>query len=524
MTPIELAVALATIVVALEFLSRQLKIPRPVVLALGGLLLGLAWRPLRLPDLSLPTDLTLALLLPPILALAAYRVALGAFRSLLRPILMLAVGLVAVTMLGVAGVAHALVPAISWPLAFALGALLAPPDVVTATSVADRLGIGNRLVTILEGEGLVNDATSLVAYQLAVAAVITGHFSWGGATLEVLRSTPIGVLTGLVMGWLTAAVRRRVDDPMVETVVSLVVPYIAWLLAERIGGSSVLAVVTFGFFIRHKATELGAAGTRLANRSVWQVVDFITGGLVFLLVGIEIGRVSALVVTGPVLLLTLAITTTVIVLRLLWMWLLPELAALLRRTPPQYTWGERTVLGWAGMRGVVSLALALALPAQGADGPVAARDIVILAALSTVLLTLVGQGASLGLVIRWLGIGDPGSEAREIAAARQEAIGAARDSVYRAVLDRRLSDTERDRLLDRLKEHLSLAGSLNARRSQVSEEMEDVLVRALAAARRAVLERRDRGELNEDSTARLEAALDMDELALRGASGDLIAR
>ncbi|GJG89645.1 hypothetical protein tb265_48260 [Gemmatimonadetes bacterium T265] len=221
-------------VVALGMLAERLTTPRPVVFAIGGHALGVVWHLVPgMRAVGLAPDLALALFLRPVLAWGAFTVPLGAFHANLQWIVLLAFGLVFATTALVAVVARALDPALPWAAAFALGALLAPPDPVAATSVGGRLGLRNRLVTILDGEGMVNDATSLVAFQLAVAAAVTGQFGWGHAGLEFLRPTPIGVGVGLAVAWLTATVRRRLHDPVVETALSLATPYVAHVAAGR---------------------------------------------------------------------------------------------------------------------------------------------------------------------------------------------------------------------------------------------------------------------------------------------------
>ncbi|HEU4697812.1 MAG TPA: cation:proton antiporter [Gemmatimonadales bacterium] len=527
MHSLELVVALAAAVVAMDLLARRVATPRPVVLAAGGLLLGLLWSVVPLPGFTIEPDLVLALLLPPLLAAGAFRVPLGAFRASLGAITLLAVGLVLATMVAVAAVAHAVVPGLAWSAALVLGAIVAPPDAVAATTVAARMGLRNRLVTILEGEGLVNDATALVAYELAVVALVTGHVSGTAVALAAVRDAPLGVLVGLVVGWLTAAIRRRVDDPMIETAVSLLVPYVAYLAALRVGGSGILAVVAFGFYIRRRATEIGAPATRLVSRTVWSAVDFVTGGLVFVLVGIELGRVVARGLRPALVGETALVAATAIAVRLVWMYVVPQATRLLpgTRDHPRPSWGELTVLGWAGMRGVVSLALAIALPGATAAGtPFAARGDVVVLALGVVLATLLGQGLTLAPLIRLLGVGDPGAAAREEHAARLAAVAAGRARLAQLAAERAVSDADRAALLLRLGEDLGLAAGDGRARAAALPGGEDgirLLAAALAAERAVVLRRRDAGRLDERSATRLEAALDLDEIALRGAAGEL---
>jgi monovalent cation/hydrogen antiporter len=524
-TSLELAIALATAAVALDLLARRLATPRPVVLAAGGLVLGLFWA--RIPDLpafAIPPYLVLGLVLPPLLAAAAFRVPLGAFRASLRPITLLAVGLVLVTMTGVAAVAHSVIPGLPWAAAFVLGAAVAPPDPVAATAVAGRVGLSNRLVTILAGEGLVNDATALVAYQVAVAAVLTGGFSWGHTAVEMVRSAPLGILVGLGVGLVTAAVRRRVNDTMVETAVSLLVPYVAYVVADRVGGSSVLAVVALGFFLRRRATELGAPATRLVNRVVWQAVDFLMAGLVFVLVGIELGRVATQVSPG-ILLHALAVVAATIIIRLLWMYSVPYATRLVtssdRPGPPA---SELTVLGWSGMRGVVTLALALAIPLRTASGaPFPARNELVAIALAVVLVTLLGQGLTLAPLIKRLGMADPDAPAREERAARAAAERAGRERIERLEAEGAITADQRARLLDVLALEMGTPGRQGrlAARLESNQESRSLLL-ALADARRAILRLWDDGDLNDESAARLEAELDLSEVSLRGTAGEIV--
>ncbi|HUR94119.1 MAG TPA: Na+/H+ antiporter [Gemmatimonadales bacterium] len=531
LSALELFIALAAVAVALDFLARKLATPRPVVLAAGGLLLGIALRGVPgLPALQVDPQTSLDIVLPPLLAVAAFRVPLGAFRASLRPITLLAVGLVLATMAGVAAVAHAIVPGVTWAAGWVLGAVVAPPDPVAATTVGRGLGLPNRLVTILEGEGLVNDAGALVTYQLAVAAVVTGVFSWQHAGLEVVRSVPVGVLTGLAVGWATAFIRRRVDDVMIETAVSLLLPYVAYLLAERLGGSAVLSVVAFGFFIRRRATEIGTPATRLVSRTVWQAIDFVTGGLVFILVGLELGRVVAAGLSGPLIAQAAVVSAAAIAIRLGWTYFVPHVVRMVTREPREsmLTMAELTVLGWSGMRGVVSLALALAIPMQTAAGePFPARHALVTIALVVVLATLLGQGLTLAPLVRALGLADPDASKRQEHEARTAAVEAGRACIDRRAADRELAPDVHGRLVERLGQDVGLTAANGDGREAAlpgGHEVVEVLLEALECERAAILRLRDDGRLNEESAASLEAELDLDELTLRGDAGQLAAQ
>ena len=394
--------------------ARRLATPMPVVLATVGIALGAAWHLVPgLPSVSVPADRVLLVFLPPLLTTAAYSLPLGAFRRNLRPIALLAVGLVLATMAATALVAHA-AAGLSWAAAFVLGAIVAPPDPVAATAVARQTGLPHRLVVILEGEGLVNDAIAIVAYGLAVDAVVTGRFSWGDAALAVAREAPLGVLVGLVVGWIVTRLRRRIDEVAVEAGISLLTPYVAYHLADRVGASGVLAVVTLGFVLQRRATDTSLPAARLVARIVWNAIRFASAALVFVLLGLLMGEIASTGISRPLALAGAAVAGAVIALRLLWMYTVPRLArAVFRDARAPATRGELTVLGWSGMRGVVSLALALALPAFPGNGGGDVRHAVVFLTFAVIVATLVLQGATLLPLVRWLGVGDPERERRD---------------------------------------------------------------------------------------------------------------
>lgn len=527
----EVAIAVAVCIVALTFAARRLSTPRPIVLAAGGLALGAISVAIPgFPRLTIDPHLILALVLPPLLLVAAFRVPLGAFRSSLRPITLLAVGLVLVTMALVALTARMLLPGLPWAAALALGAIVAPPDPVASTAVARQVGLSNRLVTILEGEGLVNDATALVAYQIAIAAAVSGEFSIGGVGIELARAVPVGIAIGLAIGWLSAQVRRRVDDPLLETATSLLMPYVAYIAADLVGGSGILAVVALGMFLRRRATELGSPSTRMVNRVVWQTVDFVVGGAVFAFIGIELGQIMAQGVVNTWILHAAAVAAVAIAVRLAWMYVVPEVTRRLpgasRDSAP--TFGERAVLGWAGMRGVVTLALALAIPFARDDGsPFPARYELITISLGMVLITLLGQGLTLAPLSSWLKVGDPRAAERDERAARVAAERAAAARLDALARDGVINAAQRERLTERMRRDLGVApdtASGRGRSAEADAGLEEAIIAAFAAEREAVLKRRNDGDLDEETAARLEAELDLDELALQGDVGRIVNR
>jgi CPA1 family monovalent cation:H+ antiporter len=519
-TGLGLIVGLLIIAIALAFLAQRLDTPRPIVLAVGGLVLGIIWHLIpNTPVLHLAPDLVLALFLPPVLAWASFTVPLGAFRANLHWIILFAVGLVAVTMVVVAVVAHALGPAMPLAAALALGALVAPPDPVAATSVGGELGLRNRLVTVLDGEGLVNDATSIVLYNLAIAAVVTGHFSWWHGLLELVRTIPIGVAVGLAVGWATAAVRRRVDDAVLETTLSLIVPFLAYLLAGWARGSEVLSVVALGLYLRRHVTDIEAPSTRLVSDTVWRTVDFVVEGIVFLMVGAVLGETAAEVLSLSILWQGVVVSAAAIALRLVWMHVVPRVVYLIRppREDEPASSAERTVLGWAGLRGVVSLALALAIPEQIASGaPFPARGWLVLVAYIVIFVTLILQGLTLAPLIHRLGVGDPGAERREEIAARRLAVHAAADRIDEITRQEAIPPAERARIRARLAHDLGLARTPGAESAQAElhDRVRQILREALIAERDEVLRLRNAGQVSDDVARQLEMELNLDLLRL----------
>ncbi|MGO8701014.1 MAG: Na+/H+ antiporter [Limisphaerales bacterium] len=423
-------VGLLLTVAILAMLARKLNVSYPILFVLGGLVLS--WIP-GLPRVALDPDLVFLFFLPPLLFPPALFTSWRDFRANLRPILLLTVGLVIYTTVVVAYLAQYFLHV---PLAagFVLGAIISPPDAIAATAITRRLKVPRRIVTILEGESLVNDATALVAYRFALAAVISGSFSMARASSQFFIVSCGGVLTGLAVGWLAQQFHRRVDDAPIEITVSLLTPFAAYLLAEQLAGSGVLSVVTAGLYLGRRMPELITFKTRLQSGPVWEMVEFLLNGFVFILIGLQLPEVlSALSVehfpirqlVADALLITLALS----VLRIIWVLpatYLPRLMfKTIRRRDPYPDWRHVAIVAWTGMRGVVSLAAALAIPLTLNDAPggppFPGRNRILFITFVVILATLVGQGLSLPLLIRWLGIRDDGASEKEELAARIKA-------------------------------------------------------------------------------------------------------
>ncbi|MFD9486432.1 Na+/H+ antiporter [Streptomyces sp. NPDC059991] len=387
----------------------RLGLPAPVLMTLlGGVLALLPF----VPNVAVPPDFILPLVLPPLLYASVQRTSWRQFAANVRPILLLAVALVFVTTAAVAAVAHAIVPGLPIAAAVALGALVAPPDPVAATAVAGSLGLPRRLVSILEGEGLFNDVTAIVLYHVAIAAAVSGDFSWPGAVGELVLSAVVAVVVGLVLGWTANKLMGLLDDATLQIGLTLLVPFVGYVLAEEFGGSGVLAVLTLALFLAEHAVDADDVQGRLAGATFWQIVDTLVTGIAFGLIGLELhnvfgtatGRVGEMAGWGAV------VVGVVVGVRLVWLlpatWLAKRLHTLRDYNEEiPTTWRETIVMWWAGMRGVASVALALAIPFRTEDGsPFPARDEIVFVAFCVIMVTLVLQGLTLPSLVRRLGV------------------------------------------------------------------------------------------------------------------------
>jgi monovalent cation/hydrogen antiporter len=515
--------ALMVAVAALSIVARAVNLPYPILLVLGGLVMGFIP---GLPDIELPPEFVLVLFLPPLLYYAAFFSSPREMRADLRAISLLAIGLVLATTAAVAVVAHALIGGLPWAAAFALGAIVSPTDPLAATSIARRLGVSRRLVTLLEGESLVNDATGLVAYRIAVAAVGGSFVAWE-AGLRFLASSAGGVAIGLVVGWFVAEVRRRLEDPPIEIVLSIVTGYAAYLPAEMLEVSGVLAAVTAGFFVGWRAPELASPATRLLGFSFWEVLTYLLNASLFMLVGLQLhpilsgvtGR-SAATLAG----LGVGISAVVIGVRLAWGFTVPYIIRALDRRPSQVARRagprDRLVVGWSGMRGAVSLAAALALPLEDASGQsFPERNLIIFLTFAVILSTLVVQGLTLPALIRRLRLRGDDVDEREELQARLDATDAALARLEELAAE----DWTRDDTLDRLR------GLYEYRRKRLSARaglVEDngyeerslayqrVLRELLEAQRRAIIRLRNEGTISNDVMHRVERDLDLEDSRL----------
>jgi Na+/H+ antiporter len=526
-------------VAGLVLLANVTNVPYPIFLVIGGLALGFVP---GVPEVELAPDLVLLIFLPPLLYVSAFFSSPRDLRANIRPIGLLSVGLVALTALVVAGAAH-WVMGFSWPVAFVLGAVVSPTDPVAATAIAQRLGVPRRIVTVLEGESLVNDGTALVLYQTAVRVASWGvAFSLlelGALGLRLVVGLAVGVAIGLLVGYIIVAVRRRIEDSLVEVTVSLLTGYAAYLPAEELNSSAVpasgvLAAVTAGLYLGWHAPRLTSPNNRLQAFAVWDVLTFVLNSVLFVLVGLQLPGIlegiSEDYSLGMLASYAAVVCLAVILARFVWVfpatYVPRKVSRRIRERDPSPPWQNITVIAYAGMRGAVSLAAALAIPLTTQDGaPFPERDLIIFLAFCVIFVTLVGQGLSLQPLIRWLDVqGDGGSEKEEIKA-RLLAAEAALDRIEELVDEDWVYEDTAERMRGiygyRRRRFAALQhGSMEAE----DGEEEDLEGRSaafqrlrrelLGAEREAVLRLRSEGKIGDEVMHRIERDLDLEDSRL----------
>jgi Na+/H+ antiporter len=495
-------------------LARRIGVLAPILLVAAGV--GLSFVPF-LPQVRLDPQLVLTGLLPPLLYIAALESSVPALRHNVRPILLLAVGLVLFTAGAVAVVTHALLPQVPFAACLALGAVVAPPDAIAASAVARRVGLPRQLVSILEGESLINDATALVLLHLAVTAALGMAVGPGEVTVELFRVAGGGLVVGVVGALIFDRLHRWLTDPVLENTLSLLTPFAVVIVAELVGVSGVVAVVTAGLALGHRMPVLLSAASRLQLVAFWRLAKFLLEGLVFLLVGLQLPEVLANLPSPPgqVVAITLAVLAAVLLGR--FVWILPgvylsRLVPRIRRGGPPVPIGMPVVVAWAGMRGVVTLAAALTLPLTLADGAAYPRELFVYLALAVIVTTLVAQGATLPAVARLtrLPVDDPRRDARAEAAVQQEATHAAR-----RWLEEHAGEMPTD-ALDLLRRTVREArGRADGSAVGPLREYDRVRHELIDIERRVFRDARDRGRISEEALNRAYRALDLEESLLR---------
>jgi CPA1 family monovalent cation:H+ antiporter len=510
---------------AMIVLVPKLRVPYPILLVVGGLALGFVP---GVPEVELSPELILVGILPPLLYGAAFFTSLRDLRANVRPVTLLSVGLVLLTMVVVAVVAHELV-GLPWAAAFVLGAVVSPTDPIAATAIMQRLGVPRRIVSVVEGESLVNDGTALVALRFAVAAALTGTFSLFEASASFVLNVAGGVAVGLAVGWIVRQVRRRLDFPVAEVTISLLTGYFAFIPAELLGVSAVIAAVTSGIYLGWYTPELTTPEVRLMGESAWEIVTFLLNAVLFTLIGLQLPVILDELdayATGELLWWAVAVWLTVLVVRALWVYPAAKLPRLLvrriRERDPMPTPAALALVTWSGMRGAVSLAAALAVPLTIDTGePFPGRSLILFLTFAVILGSLVVQGLTLPAVIRLLRLEDDGQdEIREEAEARIHAAAAAllrldeleAEEWVRTDTAERVRggyNFRRDRFSVRL-EGVEDDGSIEAR----SQDFQRLRRELLNAERAAVLQLSRGGRISEDVARRVLRDLDLEDARL----------
>lgn len=520
----ELLIAgLLVAVAGLSVLARRLSVPYPIVLVVGGAVFGFVP---GLPEVKLDPEVVLVVFLPPLVYGASIFANFGDFRANLRTLTLSTVGLVLATMCAVAWAAHALVPGLPWEAAFVLGAIVSPTDPLAAAAIMRRLDAPRRLVSGIEGEGLFNDVTALVAYRVAVAAVVAGSFSLADAGLKFVVGAAGGVAVGFAVGWIVAEIRKRITDTQVNVTISLLTGYAAFVPANAVGASGILATVTAGIYMGIRGPQIVPGRARLEGYFVWDILDFIINAILFVLIGLQLRAVisglsgySAVTLGGY----ALAVTGVVVGTRLVWFFTVPYVIRAIDRRPAQRArrvgarW--RLVVAWSGMRGAVSLAVALALPFTTDAGGFPKRNLIVFLTFAVIFFTLVGQGLSLPVLIRRLGLSDGGVDAEEEIRARLAATKAAIAQIDALAGEEWTHDETVERMRNlyeyRKRRFAARAGKIEddgyEDRSLAYQQMVQLV---LGAQRQALLRMRSDGKLSNEVMNRILHELDLEESRL----------
>jgi monovalent cation/hydrogen antiporter len=527
------AAAVIAITAVVNLIARSIDIPSPIVLVVAGTFL--AFVP-GLPRIELPPDLVLLVFLPPLIYYAAFAMSWQAFCQNLRPIVLLAFGCVVFTTVMVAAAAHWLI-GMAWPVAFVLGAIVSPPDVVAPLAIARRLGVPSRITAVLEGEGLVNDATALVLFKFAVVAVLTGAFSLTQATMTFAAIVVGETLYGLLVGWVMLKLRYWANEPRIEVTLSLLTPFVAFWLPHAVGGSGVLATVVAGLYVGTKGVELIRSKTRLQALFFWDFVTYLIEGAIFLLTGLQARAVLDGLEAMPwtqLVFYALAVSGVAIVVRFIWVfpatylprWVSPRL----RQRDHAPPWQHPFMISFTGIRGVVSLAAALSIPLMiSPSQSFPDRSLILFLTFSVIVVTLVLQGPTLPRLVAWLGLINPGRKEmkerdRIEAQARVEAARAALEQLETLAASvglpreqvRRLSAWQVDRV-SQLERRRDREGD----DAKVADQLDRVELALIHAERAYVNQLLREGRIGDETRRSIERDLDLREEAIRlGVSTD----
>ncbi|MDE2330335.1 MAG: Na+/H+ antiporter [Bradyrhizobium sp.] len=514
---------LLAVLAGTALLARRINVAPAILLLLAGI--ALAFVP-GVPSLELPPELVLLLVLPPLIYSASVGMSWREFKFNLRPIILLAGGCVIFSAFAVAAATHYLI-GLPWSVGFLLGAIVAPPDVVAPLAIARKLGLPRRILVVLEGEGLANDATALILYRFAVLAISTGTFSLSKASGTFAVIVACEALFGVAVGWLSLRARHWARDPQVEITLSLITPYIAYWVPEHLGGSGVIATVACGLYMSWNGPLLISSATRLQGIFFWDLVIYLIEGLLFLLTGFQMRSLfekSKAFPLDDILSATALVAAIIIIARFAWVFpatYLPRLWRRVRERDPSPPWQWVFVIAFTGVRGAVSLAAALALPFALPDGEAFPyRDLILFVSFGVIFITLIGLGLGLPPVVRWLGVAQAGraehvAELEAEIAARREALGAALKSLDAITDDRELSDEVIKLLRVRHENRTNqLPDSLDPETDDVSAAGIDLTRELIARERKFIHALLRDGKITDETRRRIERDLDLEEASL----------
>ena len=527
MENISLIIILLFVIAFLWLLSKRFSFPFPIVLVLFGTLISLIP---GLPTLTLSPDIIFLLFLPPLLYGAAWNTSWHDFRAAIRPISLAAIGLVLFTTVAVAIVAHYLIPSFGWPVAFLLGAIISPPDVVSATAVTKGLGLHPGLLTILEGESLINDASALIAYRYALAAITTAGFAWWQAGLNFIYVAAVGVAVGLGVAFIMRIIHEKFScDAVVDVTLTFLTPYTSYLVAEHFHASGVLAVVTTGLYLSFRSNKLFSHEGRIMTDAIWEVAMFVLNGMIFILIGLQLRTVSeGLGAYSKGSLIVYGITISVLVILIRFVWILPSMIWPDRIGRSIY--GDRgyerknlMVFGWSGMRGIVSMAAAMALPLSFAGSQMFPhRNLLIFLTFCVILTTLVLLGLTLPWLIKLLKL-EPYSVVAQEYEVRTKIVAGAINKIEEAY------SLLPDEILNNLKSKYEVKynrlqktalpsnyfGQGKTLTSKVFNQYTKVQLDLLEVERESVQQMHLRGTASESILKKIERELDIEEMRLR---------
>jgi len=515
-------IILLTVVTALAEVTDRVRIPYPILLVLTGIAIGVIP---ELPHIRLDPEIVFLVFLPPVLYAAAWNTSWADFKAARRPITLLAIGCVIFTTCAVAWIAHMFIPNFGWPEAFVLGAIISPPDAVAATAATKGLAVPKRVTTILEGESLVNDATGLIAYRYAVAAVVSGSFEFWNAGMQFVVVAAGGISLGLIMGFTVKWIHKLTpDNPTTDTTLTFLTPFIIYLIAESIHVSGVLAVVVAGLYMSWNSSTVFSQQTRLQANGTWNTVIFLLNGTIFIFIGLQLPEIvtelggyyfSRLLIYGTI------VSLATIVVRLIWVYpatYIPRLFSRKIRDREQRPSGKLvTIVAWSGMRGVVSLAAALALPLTVAgSGPFPNRNLIIFLTFCVILATLVLQGLTLRPMITWFGIQKDENEQRDEEVARLKLATSIIEHIeenYSLSLSDDVLNQIKNKYEIRIQRLRKDEGKQRLDEQQINE-FHRIQQELLDKERNLVLQLRAEAKISDEAMRRIEYELDLEETRL----------